>query len=65
MGAVAVGGALWYLSQDPEAVSFDPKKHTVEELRKVAHALFVEGATLYCQKVNQMRQAKVAGDFTE
>ena len=42
--AVATGVALWYLSRDTSEVSFDPKKHTVEELRKILREIYVEGA---------------------
>jgi len=45
---VAVGAALWWLSQDHEEAAFDPKVHTVEKLRLLIHDLFVEGATLCC-----------------
>jgi hypothetical protein len=55
LGVLTLGAALYYLSLDAETVSYDPKKHTVEELRKLVHDLFVEGATLYCQKLNLMR----------
>ena len=55
LGVVSLGAALYYLSQDAEYVKYDPKVHTVEELRKIMHNIFVEGATLYCQKLNLMR----------
>ena len=55
LGVLTVGAALYFMSQDAETVKFDPKKHTVEELRKIIHEIFVEGATLYCQKLNLMR----------
>ena len=67
-GCVVLGAALWYLSEesDKEMIKFDPKKHTVEELRKLVHELFVESATLYCQKVNMMRNMKKNNDsFSE
>ena len=44
---IVAGAALYFLSKDRDEVSFDPKKHTVEELRKIVHEIFVEGATLY------------------
>ena len=37
--------ALYYLSKDPNEVSFDPKKHTVEELRKIATDIYIDVAT--------------------
>jgi hypothetical protein len=49
--AVGLGAALWYLSRDPNEVKFDSKVHTIEALRKLIHELFVETATLYCQKL--------------
>ena len=63
LGVLTIGAALYLLSRDAESVVFDPKKHTIEELRKSVHEMFVEGATLYCQKLNLMRQAKASGDF--
>jgi hypothetical protein len=48
LGLVTAGVALYLLSYDPEEVKFDPKKHTKEELRKIVHEMFIEGATLYC-----------------
>ena len=62
---MALGAALWYLSRDNQSAKFDPKVHTVEELRKIVHEMFVEGATLYCQKINLMRQLKASGDFNQ
>jgi hypothetical protein len=44
---ILTGTALWYLSRDNEMVKFDPKVHTLEELRKIVHELYVESATLY------------------
>ena len=54
-GVLAVGAALYYLSLDKDVCVYDPKTHTIEELRKIVHDMFVEGATLYCQKLNLMR----------
>jgi hypothetical protein len=54
-GAVMLCAAFYWLSQDHEEAAFDPKVHTVEKLRALIHDLFVEGATLYCQKMNQIR----------
>ena len=55
---LATGAALWFLTRDGETIKFDPTKHTVEELRKIVHELFVEGATLYCQKLNMIKNLK-------
>lgn len=33
--------------------------HTLAKLRAIVHEIFVECATLYCQKANQMRLAKI------
>ena len=46
-------------------MSFDPKKHSVEELRKIAHEIFVEGATLYTQKLNMIKNLKQSGECTD
>ena len=55
LGVLTISAALYFMMQDAEMVTFDPKKHTAEELRKIVHEMFVEGATLYCQKLNLMR----------
>jgi hypothetical protein len=62
---VAVGGALWFLSQDQQAIKFDTGKHTVEELRKIVRELFVEGATLYCSKLVMIKNLKANGELTQ
>jgi hypothetical protein len=65
LGVFTLGAAVYFLSQDGEAVKFDPSKHTKEELRRIVHEMFIEGATLYCQKLNLMRQAKASGDLDD
>jgi len=54
-GVIAVGAALYFLSQDDSNVNFKPDEHTLEKLKQITHELFVEGATLYCQKLHQIR----------
>ena len=54
-GLLAAGAALFLLARDKDKVVYDPTRHTVEELRKIIHEIFVDGATLYCQMLNQMR----------
>ena len=39
---LVTGAALWFLSRDDEKIVYDPSKHTVEELRKIVHELFVD-----------------------
>ena len=55
-GAIAIGAAIWYLSRDMEAVAFDDKVHTKEKLHEIVHDIFIENATLYCQKLNWINQ---------
>jgi hypothetical protein len=62
---VLAGAAAWYLSKDQDAIAYDPKKHTIEELRKIVHELFVEGATLYCQKLNMIKNLKTSNELTD
>jgi len=62
---LVIGGALWFLSQDSEQIKFDPKLHTVEELRKIVHEMFVEGATMYCQKLNIIKNLKQNNELTK
>jgi len=44
-------------------VQFDPKKHTLEELRKIIHEMYLEGATLYCQKLNMIKNLKNSNEL--
>lgn len=50
---LGVGAAVYYLSRDTEGpAELDPLKHTRAKLRAIVHEIFVESATLYCQKAN-------------
>lgn len=62
---LATAAALWYISQDKDEVEFDPDKHSVENLRKIIHEMIVENSTLYCQKLNLLRNLKSNGEFDE
>lgn len=42
---------------------FDPKVHTVEKLRQIMDEIFIESATLYCQKIRLVREMKKNGEF--
>jgi Co/Zn/Cd efflux system component len=60
--------ALWLLSRDGEQdamLNFNPKVHTLEKLRDLYKDVFVEGATLYCQKLNLIRKLKDTNQFGE
>ena len=57
---LGVGAAIYYLSRDPNPpIEVDAKVHSLEKLRAIVHEIFVESATLCCQKANQMRLAKI------
>ena len=55
MGVITLAAVLYYLSlddeEDPRIDQYDPAVHTIEQLRKIAHEIYVEGATLHCQKL--------------
>lgn len=65
LACLAAGVGLWYLSQDKEATKYDPKKHTVEELRKLVKELFIADATIYCQKLVFIHNLKKSGELTQ
>ena len=46
-GVALASAALYYMSKDDTAVEYIPSKHTVEELRKVIHEIYVEGVATY------------------
>ena len=63
-GAITVGAAIWFLTQDgEEAVSIDPKTHTIELLRRIVDEVCIECSTLYCQKLRLIREQKKDGKF--
>lgn len=62
---LAAGVGIWYLSQDKEQVKFDPKKHTIEELRKLVKELFIATATIYCQKLTFIINLRKSGELTQ
>lgn len=65
VGVIAMGAGLYLLSRDDEEVQvvYDPAVHTVEKLREIIHEIFLEGATLYCQKLRLIREHKKDGEF--
>ena len=58
---LGVAGTAYWLSRD--AVTYDSWKHSVSNLRKLVFEMYLEHATLYCQKLNQIRIAKEEGRF--
>lgn len=56
------------MSQDEEGTAvvlstYDPSVHTIEKLRLIVDEIFIEGATLYCQKLRLIREQKKDGEF--
>ena len=52
-GVLALGAALWWLTEDHEEKGLaDDSTYTIEKLRDIVHEIFIEGATIYCQKLN-------------
>ena len=66
-GLAISAAAIWFLSSEEDSsksLVFNPKVHTIEKLRALYKDLFVEGATLYCQKLNLIRKLKATNEFT-
>ena len=66
VGAIALGIGLYFLSRDEETEIvqvYDPKVHTLEKLKVIIDEIFIESATLYCQKLRLIREAKKDGTF--
>ena len=63
MGALVIGGAFYFLSQDEKVKVYDPKVHTIEQLRRIIDEIFIECSTLYCQKLRLIREQKKDNEF--
>lgn len=49
-GVLALGAALWWLTEDHEEKGLVGMDHTysLQKLRTIVHEIFIEGATIYC-----------------
>ena len=56
--ALGLGVGLYYLTRDEESIVFDKAVHTEEKLEEIINEIFVESATLYCQKLRLIREYK-------
>jgi len=50
VGAIAAGIGLYLMTREEEGLAqqYDPKVHTIEQLRRIVDEIFIESATLYC-----------------
>ena len=62
LALVGVAGTAYWLSRDP--IVFDRVKHSKSNLKRLLHELFIEHATLYCEKMNLISLAKKEGRFS-
>ena len=63
---IAVAAGIWYLTGgDEKEIIYDPKVHTVEELRKVIHQMYLECAREYVKKLNMILNLKKENDFDQ
>lgn len=62
---VFAAGALWYLSKDPNETSFDPQKHTIEELRGIIKEIFYDSATHLTHKLTMILNLKKSDELTD
>ena len=66
-GLVVSAAAIWFLSRDDESEKanvFNIKFHTIEKLNALYEDFFIDGVTLYCQKLNLIRKLKSTDEFT-
>ena len=61
--ALCMGVGLWYLSRDEEQIVFDKAVHTEERLEQIINEIYIESATLYCQKMRLIREFKADKNF--
>ena len=63
--AIAVLGGLYYMTREDEELAqvLDPQVHTLPKLRQIMDEIFIESATLYCQKIRLIRDMKRNGEF--
>ena len=67
-GIILSAAALWFLSRDDDSIkpsTLNSKLYTKEGLRMLYKDIFVRSATLYCQKLNQIRKLKQQGQMTD
>ena len=60
-GLFVSAAVVYFLSRDDKEEAsgdFNPKVHTIEKLRLLYKDLFIDGVTLYCQKLNLIRKLK-------
>lgn len=60
---VVAGAAIWFLSNDHEAIKFDPKVHNKDLLKIIVKDLFIQGATACSQKLVMIKNLKKTGEF--
>ena len=66
VSAVVLGAGIYFLSKDDEEpiiLKYDPAVHTIDKLRLIIQEIYIEGATLYCQKLRLIREQKKDGEF--
>ena len=54
LGLVSAGAIVYYLSNEHHLIKFDPKKHTVEKLRKIFLELKLDYICIYVRNYNFM-----------
>lgn len=61
-----MGVGLYLLTREEEEgimQKYNPKEHTLEKLQMIIDEIFIESATLYCQKLRLIREEKKEGKF--
>lgn len=64
VGAIALGVAVYYLSQDDSESKIEPKKkHTLEKLKQILDQTKLEFTCIYARNYNIMLRAKENNEF--
>ena len=61
LGVTAVGAGIVWLSRDGEAIKFDSKEHTLENLHDVLEEFYLEYASSYIFYYNMISNLKEQG----
>ena len=65
VGAVLLGATVYYLSMDDSSRRLDPKRHTLEKLKKILAQCKLEYTCIYARNYNIMQKQKENGVWSD
>ena len=65
VGAILLGATVYYLSMDDSARRLDPKRHTLEKLKKILAQCKLEYTCIYARNYNIMQKQKENGVWSD